>query len=174
MPCWDPARLCPCLLPSGDPCLRAAPEQLNAAGERFKRQRVQLASALFSNTCSQTPSWSLTAEGSLRVYFSSPFSLSHLIICFALKQLKELKMLPISLALSPDQPAGPVHVMAAGVLIHRWELILALSAAWATPWLSTGQGEERGREDGLTLIPPAVYTCGSWRWFKASLLALTL
>lgn len=83
-------------------------------------------------------------------------------------------MLPISLVLSPDPPAGPVRVMAAGVLIHRWELILALPATWATPWLGTRRGEERGREDGLTLIPPAVYTCGSWQWFKASLLALTL
>lgn len=84
-------------------------------------------------------------------------------------------MLPISLALSPDLPASPVHVMAAGVLIHRWELILALPAAWATPQLGTPQ--ERRREDGLTLIPPAVqagHTCGSWQWFKASLLALTL
>lgn len=63
-------------------------------------------------------------------------------------------MLPISLALSPDRPAGLVHVMAAGVLIHCWELILALPTAWATPWLSAGRGEERGREDGLTLIPP--------------------
>lgn len=83
-------------------------------------------------------------------------------------------MLPISLALSPDLPASPVHVMAAGVLIHCWELILALPAAWATPQLGTHQ--ER-REDGLTLIPPAVqavHTCGSPRWFKASLLALTL
>lgn len=81
-------------------------------------------------------------------------------------------MLPISLALSPDLPAGPVHVMAAGVLIHCWELILALAAAWATLWLGTRRGEERGREDGLTLIPLAVYMCGLWQWFKASLLAL--
>lgn len=83
-------------------------------------------------------------------------------------------MLPISLVLSPDPPASPAHVMAAGVLIHRWELILALPAAWAMPWLDTRWGEERGREDGLTLIPLAVYTCGLWQWFKASLLALTL
>ena len=81
-------------------------------------------------------------------------------------------MLPISLALSPDLPASPVHVMAAGVLIHCWELILALAAAWATLWLGTRRGEERGREDGLTLIPLAVYMCGLWQWFKASLLAL--
>lgn len=91
-----------------------------------------------------------------------------------LKQLKELKMLPISLALSPDLLAGPVHVMAAGVLIHRWELILALPATWAMLQLGHTPGEERGREDGLTLIPLAVHTCGSWQWFKASLLALTL
>lgn len=83
-------------------------------------------------------------------------------------------MLPISLALSPDPPASLVHVMAAGVLIHRWELISALPAAWDMPWLDTRWGEERGREDGLTLIPLAVYTCGLWQWFKASLLALTL
>lgn len=89
-----------------------------------------------------------------------------------LKQLKELKMLPISLALSPDLLASPVHVMAAGVLIHCWELILALPASWATPQLGTRQ--ERRREDGLTLIPPAVHTCGLWWWFKASLLTLTL
>lgn len=83
-------------------------------------------------------------------------------------------MLPISLVLSPDLPAGPVHVMAARVLIHCWELILALPAAWDMLRLGPCRGEERGREDGLTLIPPAVYTCGSWWWFKASLLALTL
>lgn len=82
-------------------------------------------------------------------------------------------MLPISLALSPDLPASPVHVMATRVLIHCWELISALPATWAMVQLSTDGGEERGREDGLTLIPPAVYTCGSWWWFKASLLALT-
>lgn len=81
-------------------------------------------------------------------------------------------MLPISLALSPDLMASPVHVMAAGVLIHRWKLILALPAAWATLQLGTRQG--RRGEDGLTLIPLAVHTCGLWRWFKASLLALTL
>lgn len=83
-------------------------------------------------------------------------------------------MLPISLVLSPDRPAGPVHVMAAGVLIHRWEIILVLPAAWAAPWLGTHWGKERGRQDGLTLIPSAVYMCGPWRWFKASLLALTV
>lgn len=52
-------------------------------------------------------------------------------------------MLPISLALSPDLLAGPVHVMAAGVLIHCWELILALPAAWAMLQLGTRQ-ERRG------------------------------
>lgn len=81
-------------------------------------------------------------------------------------------MLPISLALSPDLLASPVHAMAARVLIHHWELILALPTAWAT--LQLGTCRERGREDGLTLIPLAVHTCGSWWWFKASLLALTL
>lgn len=35
-----------------------------------------------------------------------------------------------------------------------------------------GRGEGKGKEDGLTLIPPAVFMCGSWPWFKASLLAL--
>lgn len=46
-------------------------------------------------------------------------------------------MLPISLSLSPDPPAGPVCVVAAGVLIHHQELILALPAAGAALWLST-------------------------------------
>lgn len=53
-------------------------------------------------------------------------------------------MPPISLALSPDLLAGPVHVMAAGVLIHRWELILALPAAWATLQLGHTPGEGKG------------------------------
>lgn len=37
-PCWDPAwaLVCPCLLPLGDPCLRAALELLNAVGKRFQ------------------------------------------------------------------------------------------------------------------------------------------
>lgn len=52
-------------------------------------------------------------------------------------------MPPISLALSPDPPASLAHVMAAGVLIHRWELILALPAGWAMPW-QTHAGEKRG------------------------------
>lgn len=55
-------------------------------------------------------------------------------------------MLPISLALSPDLPAGPVHVMAAGVLIHCRELILVLPTAWAMLLLGTCWGEGRGRE----------------------------
>lgn len=59
-------------------------------------------------------------------------------------------MLPISLALSPDWLAGPMHVIAAGVLIYRWELILALLAAWAMLQLGT----RWVGEDGLTLIPP--------------------
>lgn len=53
-------------------------------------------------------------------------------------------MLPISLAMSPDLLAGPVHVMAAGVLIHHWELILALPAAWAMPQLGHTLGEGKG------------------------------
>lgn len=57
----------------------------------------------------------LTAEGSLRVYFFFFLTLlvpSHYLLC--LKLLKELKMLPISLALSPDPPAGPLRVLPAG------------------------------------------------------------
>lgn len=54
----------------------------------------------------------LTAEGSLRVYiyifFLTLLVPSHYLLC--LKLLKELKMLPISLVLSPD----PLRVLAAG------------------------------------------------------------
>lgn len=53
----------------------------------------------------------LTAEGSLRVYIYFFLTLlvpSHYLLC--LKLLKELKMLPISLVLSPD----PLRVLAAG------------------------------------------------------------
>lgn len=37
----------PCPLPAGDPCLRAAPEQVNAAGERFKGSECSLHQLLF-------------------------------------------------------------------------------------------------------------------------------
>lgn len=52
------------------------------------------------------------------------------------------------------------------------ELIRALPAAWGTAWPSICQ--ERGKEDGLTLIPLCLSVCGSCGGVKPALPALTL
>lgn len=74
--------VCPCLLPSGDPCLRAAPEQPNAAGERFKGSKSSLHQLFFQHLFPNSI-LEFDSGGELEGIFFSPFSPSHLIICFA-------------------------------------------------------------------------------------------
>lgn len=70
----------------------------------------------FSTTCGQTASRIFDSRGELEgipfFFFLTLLVPSHYLLC--LKLLKELKMLPISLALSPDPPAGPLRVLPAG------------------------------------------------------------
>lgn len=80
--------VCPWPLPSGDPCLRAAPEQLNAAGERFKRQRVQLASAVFFQHLQPNSILEFDSRGELEgIFFLTLLPIpSHYLLCFKAAQ----------------------------------------------------------------------------------------
>lgn len=71
--CWDPVQDLS-LLPPGDPNPKTADP----------RAASTTCISSFPTTCVQTPSPSRPAEGSSRVFsLSSPFSPSHLVICFA-------------------------------------------------------------------------------------------
>lgn len=96
---------------------RICPRAIQAPKLQIRRQRAPLASAFFpyhlwANSIPESASGG-EPEGIFFLLTLLPVP-SHNLLC--LKQLKELKMPPISLVPSPDGLAGPVHVMAGGAL----------------------------------------------------------
>lgn len=75
--------VCPCPLPLSDPCPGAAPELLNAAGKRFKGSECSLHQLFFSQPSRPNFILEFDSRGELEGVFFSPFSPSHLVICFA-------------------------------------------------------------------------------------------